>query len=47
MNDAEVTAFDDYWRTITRNEEFFRQYGHNGCPDWEDKWHQDLEDAYS
>lgn len=47
MNDAGVAKFDDYWRTITRNEDFIRQHGHNGCPDWEDKWHQDLEDAYS
>lgn len=47
MNDAEVTKFDDYWRTITRNEEFVRQHGHHGCPDWEDKWHQDLDEAYS
>lgn len=43
----EVTKFDNYWRTITRNEEFIRQWGHNACPDWEGKWHQDLEDAYS
>lgn len=47
MNDVEVTKFDDYWRTITRNEEFIRQHGHHGCPDWEDKWHRDLEEAYS
>lgn len=47
MNDVEVTKFDDYWRTITRNEEFIRQHGHHGCPDWEDKWHQDLDEAYS
>jgi hypothetical protein len=46
MNDSDVMKFDNYWRTITRNEEFIRQHGHRGCPDWEDKWHQDLEDAY-
>lgn len=47
MNDVELKRFDDYWRTITQNEEFIRQHGHHGCPDWEDKWHQDLEEAYS
>lgn len=46
MNDVELTTFDEYWRTITRNEEFIRQHAHHGCPDWEDKWHHDLEDAY-
>ena len=46
MNDENVVRCDNYWRTITRNEEFIRQNGHHGCPDWEDKWHQDLEDAY-
>lgn len=47
MNDADVAKFDAYWRTITGNEDFIRQHGHNGCPDWQDKWHHDLEDAYS
>jgi hypothetical protein len=46
MNSENVQKFDDYWRTITRNEEFIRQYGHHKCPYSEDKWHQDLEDAY-
>lgn len=46
MNDSEVTKFDDYWWTVTRNAAFIKQYGHCNCPDWEDKWHQDLEDAY-
>jgi len=47
MNDSDIDSFDEYWRTVSRNEEFIRQYGHNACMDWEDKWHQDLEDAYS
>lgn len=47
MNDADVEALDDFWRTISRNEEFIRLHGHHGCPDWENKWHQDLEDAYA
>ena len=47
MSDSEVDAFDDYWRTISLNEEYIRQWGHNSCPTWEDKWHQDLEDAYT
>lgn len=46
MNDVDITAFDDYWRTVTRNEEYICQYGHHGCPDWESKWHDDLEEAY-
>ncbi|WP_437202107.1 hypothetical protein [Planctomicrobium sp. SH664] len=46
MNDVEVTKFDDYWRTITRNEEFIKEHAHHGCPDWQDTWHKDLEDAY-
>ena len=47
MDDASVAALDDFWRTISRKEEFICQYGHYGCPDWDDKWHLDLEDAYS
>jgi len=47
MVDSDVDAFDDYWRTISRNEEYIRLWGHNACPTWEDKWHQDLEDAYT
>ena len=46
MNSDNVQRFDEYWRTITRNEDYIRQYGHHKCPYWEDKWHQDLEDAY-
>lgn len=46
MNSDNVQKFDDYWRTVTRNEEFIRQYGQHKCPNSEDKWHQDLEDAY-
>lgn len=46
MNSDNVQKFDEYWRTITRNEDYIRQYGHHKCPNWEDIWHQDLEDAY-
>lgn len=46
MTPTQIEAIDNYWRTITRNEEFIRRHGHTGCPDWEDRWHQDLEDAY-
>ncbi len=46
MDSDDVQRFDNYWRTITRNEEFIRQYGLHKYPNWEDKWHQDLEDAY-
>ncbi|RLS54458.1 MAG: hypothetical protein DWH91_11765, partial [Planctomycetota bacterium] len=47
LNANEVAAFDEYWRAITRNEEFIQQWGHNPRPELEGRWHQDLEDAYS
>lgn len=46
MDSDAVQRFDNYWRTITRNEEFIQQWGHNLRTDWRDRWHQDLEDAY-
>ena len=46
MDNDDVQRFDNYWRTITRNEEFIQQWGHNLRTDWRDRWHQDLEDAY-
>lgn len=47
MTDSDIVAFVDYWRIISRNEEYLRQYGHNANTNWEEKWHQDLEDAYT
>ena len=47
MSDSEVEAFDDYWRTISRNEEHIRIYGHNARPTRELELHQDLEEAYT
>lgn len=47
LNANEVAAIDEYWRAITRNEEFIQQWGHNPRPELEGRWHQDLEDAYS
>jgi hypothetical protein len=47
VTDSDIVAFDDYWRIISRNEEYLRQYGLNADANWEEKWHQDLEDAYT
>ena len=47
MTDADVEAFDDYWRIILRNEEYVRQWGHNPRPARVLELHQDLEDAYT
>jgi hypothetical protein len=46
MNDTEVAKSNEYWLTITRNEEFINQYGHNAFSGWEDKEHLDLVQAY-
>ena len=46
MPTTHAELFDDYWRAITRTEEFICQYGHTGDPFWESRSNVDLLTAY-
>ncbi|GAB4150529.1 MAG: hypothetical protein Tsb009_25390 [Planctomycetaceae bacterium] len=46
MQTDHAELFDDYWRTITRTEDFICQYGHTADPFWESRSNVDLLTAY-
>lgn len=46
MTTASPELFDDYWRAISRTEDFICQYGHTADPFWESRSSGDLLTAY-
>jgi predicted transcriptional regulator len=46
MPTENAEVFDDYWRAITRAEDFICQYGHTADPCWETRASNDLQATY-